>query len=396
MNPQTAAVMGGRRASYDHGLDRSDEPVKKTTKLGFLVPSLLAAALAVGACTPPQQANSTNTRSSVSPQPTAPLPPQSSSGDRIVRVVDRVAPAVVNVTTQVLEVDPLGAVQQGKGVGTGFIIREDGVIVTNYHVVEGATRIRVVLPPPNRNTFTARVIGGDSEHDLAVLKVSGQELPTVALGNSSTVQLGQPVIALGYALALEGGPTVTSGIISSLQRTIRVSDPEQGIDRTLQDALQTDAAINPGNSGGPLVDLNGTVVGINTAGAGQAENIGFSIAIDAAKPMIKRAMRNPAGPVAYLGVSTTTVDSGLAFQLGLPVEQGALVQAVTGPAEEAGIETGDVIVAFEGQRIITTDDLGKAILQKRVGVTVDVRVVRPDGESTTLTVKLGVRPLPTP
>ena len=365
------------------------------TKPRFLVPVLLAAAVAVGACTPPEQTTTGATPGAESPQG-SPLPQQNGSGDPIVRVVDRVAPAVVNITTQVLEVDPLGAVQQGRGVGTGFVIREDGVIVTNFHVVEGATRIRVVLPPPNRGTFNARVIGGDEEHDLAVLKVSGQGLPTVALGNSSTLQLGQRVVALGYALALEGGPTVTSGIISSLQRSIRVGDAASGVTRTLQDALQTDAAINPGNSGGPLVDLNGTVVGINTAGAGEAENIGFSIAIDAAKPMITRAMRNPAGPVAYLGVSTTTVDSGLAFQLGLPVEQGALVQAVTGPAEEAGIETGDVIVAFEGQRIITTDDLGKAILQKRAGDTVDVRVVRPDGESATLTVRLGVRPLPTP
>ena len=365
------------------------------TKRRFVAAMVVATALAMAACTPAEQTDTDTTPGTRSPQ-SSPLPQQDASGDPIVRVVDRVAPAVVNISTQVLEVDPLGAVQQGRGTGTGFIIREDGIIVTNFHVVEGATRIRVVLPPPNRNTFTARVIGGDEEHDLAVLKVAGEGLPTIPMGNSSTLQLGQRVVALGYALALEGGPTVTSGIISSLQRTIRVGDPQQGVTRTLQDALQTDAAINPGNSGGPLVDLNGQVVGINTAGAGQAENIGFSIAIDAARPMIDRAIRNPAGPVAYLGVSTTTVDSGLAFQLGLPVEKGALVQAVTGPAEEAGIETGDVIVAFEGQRVINTDALGRAILEKRAGDTVDVRVVRPNGDSETLTARLGVRPLPTP
>ncbi len=362
------------------------------TKPRFLIPLLAAAAVAMAACTPPQ----TDSTESPSPGSTSPVPQGGASGDPIVRVVDRVAPAVVNITTQVLEVDPLGAVQQGRGTGTGFIVRRDGVIVTNFHVVDGATRIRVVLPPPNRDTFTARVIGGDEEHDLAVLKVEGDGLPTIPLGNSSTLQLGQRVVALGYALALEGGPTVTAGIISSLQRTIRVGDPEAGVTRTLQDALQTDAAINPGNSGGPLVDLNGNVVGINTAGAGQAENIGFSIAIDAAKPMIRRAMRRPAQPVAYLGVSTTTVDSGLAFQLGLPADQGALVQAVTGPSEEAGIEPGDVIIAFEGRRIITTEDLGRAILQRSPGDRVDVRIIRPNGESATLRVELGVRPLPTP
>ncbi|HEX2090241.1 MAG TPA: trypsin-like peptidase domain-containing protein [Actinomycetota bacterium] len=358
----------------------------------LLLPLIVGSALALAACTPPQ----TETTESPSPQQTSPTPQANVSTDPVVRVVDRVAPAVVNITTQVLEVDPLGAVQQGSGTGTGFIVREDGVIVTNFHVVEGATRIRVVLPPPNRDTFTARVIGGDEEHDLAVLKVPGDSLPTIPLGRSSTLQLGQRVVALGYALALEGGPTVTSGIISSLQRTIRIPDPQAGVTRTLQDALQTDAAINPGNSGGPLVDLNGNVVGINTAGAGQAENIGFSIAIDAAKPMIDRAMRRPAQPVAYLGVSTTTLDSGLAFQLGLPVDQGALVQAVTGPSEDAGIEPGDVIIAFEGERIITTEDLGRAILRRRPGDRVDVRIIRPDGESSTLRVELGVRPLPTP
>jgi serine protease Do len=364
--------------------------MRDITRPRVLVPVAVSAALALAACTPPQ----TDT-ASPSPRSTSPPAQEIGAGDPIVRVVDRVAPAVVNITTQVLEVDPLGAVQEGRGVGTGFIIQGDGVIVTNYHVVDGATRIRVVLPPPNRDTFTARVIGGDQEHDLAVLKVPGDgNLPTVPLGNSSSLQLGQRVVALGYALALEGGPTVTSGIISSLERSIRIGGA--GLSRTLQDALQTDAAINPGNSGGPLVDLNGNVIGINTAGAGQAENIGFSIAIDAAKPMIQRAMRNPAAPVAYLGVSTSTVDSGLAFQLELPVDQGALVQAVTGPAEDAGVETGDVIVAFEGQRIITTEDLGRAILQKRPGDRVDVRVIGPKGRSATLRIVLGVRPLPTP
>ncbi|MDP8955361.1 MAG: trypsin-like peptidase domain-containing protein [Actinomycetota bacterium] len=357
-----------------------------------LVAVAVAAALGLAACTPPE----TDTAASPSPQSASPTPQLNVSDDPIVRVVDRVAPSVVNITTQVLELDPLGAVQQGRGTGTGFIIREDGVIVTNFHVVEGATRIRVVLPPPNRDTFMARVIGGDREHDLAVLKVSGDNLPTIPLGNSSTLQVGQRLVALGYALALEGGPTVTSGILSSLQRTIRVGDPGAGVTRILEDALQTDAAINPGNSGGPLVDLAGNVVGINTAGAGQAENIGFAIAINAAKPIIQRAIRRPEAPVAYLGVSTTTLDSGLAFQLGLPVEQGALVQAVTGPADEAGIERGDVIVAFEGRRVITSEDLGRAILQRDPGDRVDVRIIRPDGESATLRIELGVRPLPTP
>src|SRR5207253_609455 len=151
----------------------------------------------------------------------------------------------------------------------------------NFHVVGGALNIKVTMPPPDGRSFAGRVIGGDSDHDLAVLKVEARGLPTVPMGDSSNVLLGERVIALGYALALPGGPTVTSGIVSALARTVRAQDPNgpngQPVVRTYQDALQTDAAINPGNSGGPLVDLVGNVVGINTAGSEQAENVGFAI-----------------------------------------------------------------------------------------------------------------------
>jgi serine protease Do len=306
-----------------------------------------------------------------------------------------VTPAVVNVTTSIVETNPFGGAQEGKGVGTGFVIRSDGIIVTNFHVVEGATNIKVTFPAPGQKTFPARVIGGDSEHDLAVLKVEAKDLPVLALGDSKTVELGQRVIAIGYALALEGGPTVTSGIISSLTRTIQVNDPN-GPTRTYQDVLQTDAAINPGNSGGPLVDLAGNVIGINSAGAGFAENIGFSIAIDGAKPIIERAIDNPNAPVPYLGVSTTSVDPGVAAQLNLPVERGALVLVTTGPAKTAGIKRGDVIVSLDGQRVSSSDDLATLILTKKPGDAVKVGVVRPQGRRQTVTVTLGVRPGPAP
>ncbi|HXF57690.1 MAG TPA: trypsin-like peptidase domain-containing protein [Actinomycetota bacterium] len=309
-------------------------------------------------------------------------------------VVKRVAPAVVNVTTDRLQPGPFG-IEEGQGVGTGFIIRSDGVIVTNFHVVEGATQIKVILPPPDRRTFLARVIGSSSEHDLAVLKVDGRDLPALPLGRSSELQLGQRVVALGYALALEGGPTVTAGIVSSLARTVRVQDPTAGVVRTLEGVIQTDAAINPGNSGGPLVDLAGNVVGINTAGAQAAENIGFAIAIDAVRPLIERAMKRPEAPLPYLGVVTITVDPGLAFQLGLPVDRGALVQAVTGPAQAAGIRVGDVIVSLGGQPVRTSEELGRLILDRQPGDRVGVGLVRSDGSRVTVEATLGIRPLPT-
>ena len=141
------------------------------------------------------------------------------------------------------------------------------------------------MPAPDGRTLDATVITTDQPHDLAVIRVDATGLPTVAIGNSNDLQLGQQVVALGYALALKGGPTVTSGIVSSLDRTIQVQDPNTPSgSRTYDDVLQTDAAINPGNSGGPLIDLSGHVVGIDSAGSSQAENIGFAIAIDAAKP----------------------------------------------------------------------------------------------------------------
>ncbi len=340
---------------------------------------------------------------SISP---APLPSPSSLTPSpgltpIEAVVAQVRPAVVNVTTNLLESSPFGGVQPGRGVGTGIVIRSDGVVVTNYHVVEGAQRITVITPPPHPQRFAARVIGGDVTADLAILKVSARNLPTVPLGESKTLVLGQPVVAIGYALALAGGPTVTSGIVSALGRTITVPDPncaECGTkrQRTYTNIVQTDAAINPGNSGGPLVDLNGQVVGINTAGTQSAQNIGFAIAIDAAKPTIEAAIANPQGPVAYLGVGTVDVTPGLVFQFNLPVRSGAYVENVVpgGPAAKAGIKQGDVIVAFDGKPVTGSNQLRNLIHAHHPGDTASVTVVEPDGTRHTESVTLGVNPLP--
>jgi serine protease Do len=325
----------------------------------------------------------------------SPLPPVDLSGEPVVQVVERVQPAVVNVTTNLATSESLGGGGESRGTGTGFIVDPNGAIVTNFHVVEGGLSIRVVLTDGRR--FDARVIGGDPDADLAVLDVNAEELPTVPLGSSEGLRLGEPVVALGFALALEGGPSVTSGIISALGRTITAGD-SAGTSRTYEDLIQTDAAINPGNSGGPLVDLAGRVVGINTAGvqAASAENIGFAIAVDRARDVILDAIRNPAAPVAYMGVSTQTVDATVAFQLNLPVDQGALVVDVApgGPADKAGIVPGDVIVKIG--EIETSDDenVRRAIVEHHPGDHVEVALVRSDGSTVTVTVTLGVRPLP--
>jgi serine protease Do len=211
----------------------------------------------------------------------------------IVQVVERITPAVVTVTSRTRSASvPFGFNATGRAVGTGFIVRPDGMVLTNEHVVDGAVEVTVTLAD-GRN-LAAQVLATDEDHDLAVLKVEVRDLPTVSLGDSTTVAVGERVVAVGYALSLSGGPTVTSGIISSLERNIQVEDSRGGFPsaRTYSDVLQTDAALNEGNSGGPLVTLDGEVIGVNAAGSAQAENIGFAIAIDAAKPLIEEAIRS--------------------------------------------------------------------------------------------------------
>ena len=327
----------------------------------------------------------TGTAGSPPGTPASPLPPLEPS--TVEEVVSRVLPAVVNVQTDIG--------QPGRPPeGTGFIVHEGGVIVTNYHVVERAFEIEVVTGDGER--LQARAIGGDFAADLAVLKVDAEDLPTVPLGDSDQLRLGQDVVALGFALGLEGGPSVTTGIVSGLGRTIDAGG--EGVKtRTYEDVIQTDAAINHGNSGGPLVDLRGRVVGINTAGvgAGAAENVGFAIAINRARPVIDHAMEDPEGPAPLLGVSTQPVTPVLAAQLSLSVDEGALVRALPagGPAAEAGIEVGDVIVAVAGEEVTDNDSLQERLLEHDPDELVEVTVVR-GTETLTVEVTLGVRPLP--
>jgi S1-C subfamily serine protease len=325
--------------------------------------------------------------------------PSGSRGDRIVAVVQRVLPSVVNVTTDQFQ----PGVGDGQGVGTGFVVRSDGVIVTNCHVVEGANKITVFSSDDKPKQYAGRVIGGDCEHDLAIVKIDAANLPTVPLGSSSDLALGQRVIALGYALALDGGPTVTTGIISSLGRTIRANDPncDQACGpngtRVYADVIQTDAAINPGNSGGPLVNLMGQVVAINSAGSAAAENIGFSIPIDAAKDTIAQAESDPLAPSAYIGVITAKLtDTGVSLQVPPGVDAGAYVLNVVSdtPAEDAGISEGDVILSVDGRAVSNPDALGAVLADLKPGERVPVEVAGPDGSTRTVTVTLGSRPLP--
>jgi S1-C subfamily serine protease len=311
-------------------------------------------------------------------------------------VVKRVLPAVVDVTTDIFQ----SGTSTGQGVGTGFVVRSDGVIVTNCHVVENASKITVFSSDKKPKQYDARFIGGDCINDLAILKIDATGLPTVSLGDSASLQLGQRVVAIGYALALEGGPTVTSGIVSALDRTITATDPGCAVckngQRTYTGAVQTDAAINHGNSGGPLVNMQGQVVGINTAGDDNAQNIGFAIAIDSVKQTISDAEANPLAPSAYLGIVSSTVTPNLAIQFGLTVNRGAYVVATTtdGPAVGAGIRQGDVIVSIDGKQTASKSDVGTILNGLKPGDRVAVQLVGGDGATRTVEVILGTRPSP--
>jgi serine protease Do len=302
-------------------------------------------------------------------------------------ILARVEPAVVSIRTRTLSLGDFLKPVPGEGAGTGFIIGSDGVIVTNNHVVAGAQSIEVVFADDRK--MPARVLGKDPSTDLAVVKVEAGGLPTALLGDSGQLKVGDDVVAIGNALALEGGPTVTRGIVSALNRSITAENGER-----LEHVLQTDAAINPGNSGGPLVNAAGEVVGINTAVAGDAQNIGFSIAISPARPIIDQLRQGtPTQSRPFLGVQMFTVTPSIAEGLGIKATSGALVADVTAGsgAEVAGLQKGDVITAIDGKEVKAAEDVTAAVNGHKPGDQIKVTYRRGDA-TTDADVKLGERP----
>jgi S1-C subfamily serine protease len=288
-----------------------------------------------------------------------------------------------------------GAGATPQGAGSGFIYDPAGYIITNNHVVEGAQQLKVVLPPPDNRSFDAQLVGRDPQTDLAVLKIVGTNLPTVPLGSSSQLQVGEWVVAIGNALALPGGPTVTEGVVSATGRDEQEPGAQQGTTGpTLYDLIQTDAAINPGNSGGPLVNMRGEVVGINTLGSTQAQGINFSIAIDGAKAIAQQLRDHGAVTRGYLGIGGTTVTPAIAANLGMAAQDGVVIGQLdpNGPAAQAGLRQGDVIVGLGGVAVHTLQDLQDALTTKyKPGDAVDVKIDR-GGTTQAITVTLGQKP----
>jgi S1-C subfamily serine protease len=284
-----------------------------------------------------------------------------------------------------------------EGAGTGMILTAQGEVLTNNHVVAGATSVTVTLFGQSIGR-PAHVIGTDPAQDLALVQIDdAHNLPTVVLGDSAKTQVGDDVLAIGNALALAGGPSVTEGIISAEGRTLSAQSDISGQTETLTGLLQTDAAINPGNSGGPLVDAAGQVIAMNTAvaessaGNAPAQNIGFAIPIDLIKPQLTSLQTGgsggPSGGVklppssshtAYMGVIVETVTPASAKADHLTPTSGALVVGLTpgGPAETAGIAVNDVIVSVAGTPITSVTGLSAALGQHQPGQTVAVGVYR--------------------
>ncbi len=316
-----------------------------------------------------------------------------SSNLNVSQVSSKVSPGVVDINT-VLGVT--GAIY-GEAAGTGMIISSSGEILTNNHVVAGASTIRVTIPSQG-HSYKASVVGVDPSLDVALLKINATGLHPVSIGNSSTAAVGQPVVAIGNALGLGGNPTVTSGIVSSLNRSITASSPA-GPSEHLTGLIQTDAPINPGNSGGPLANASGQVIGMNTAaatgGTQTGTNIGFAIPINRAMSVVNHILAgNTSGGImlgrpGFLGVVTAPTSSFFASQYGGNVPQGAVVQDVVpnSPAANAGIAPGDAIVGLGGKTVTSPSSLSRVIDAYRPGSSVQISWIGPQGRQTS-TVRL--------
>ncbi len=294
--------------------------------------------------------------------------------------VDKVAPAVVSITTTSNVQDFFGRTFEQKGGGTGFILTADGLIVTNKHVVSDANATYHVFTNDGKD-YEAKVVARDSLNDLAVIKIEATGLPVVELGSSDDLKVGQWVIAIGNALG-EFNNSVTVGVISAKERQITAEGASGGVSEDLSGLLQTDAAINPGNSGGPLVNLKGQVVGINTAIAGNAENIGFAIPINLVSKAIQSVKDTGTIIRPMVGIRYVPVTNEMAKAQSLPIDYGVLVLRGTtasdvavlpdSPAAKAGIVENDILTEIDGKRIDENHSLLSILANYNVGDTIKV------------------------
>jgi Do/DeqQ family serine protease len=332
--------------------------------------------------------------------------------DGIAETVKQVSPAVVYIETEIVErsgiennpffSDPFfrdffgdgyrlkPRPQISRGMGTGIITDKSGLILTNEHVIHGASKITVKLEGSDE-PVPAEVVGADPELDLAVLRVkSKKDLPTLKLGDSDKINAGNWVIAIGNPYGLDH--TVTVGVISAKGR-----GPVTIGNRQFKNLLQTDAAINPGNSGGPLMNVKGEVIGINTAVNAQAQGIGFAIPINTVKSVLEELVTKGKVVRPYMGVYLQPLDKELAAYLNAPGTDGALVADVSpgGPAEKAGLKKGDIILKINGKKVPTPDDLSGEVKKSKVGIKLVLEILR-EGKTKSVTLTLAEKPVSAP
>ena len=337
------------------------------------------------------------------PQQQSPTVPASVSASRrtpIVTVAHAVLPAVVNIDTEATIrrratdsfFDPFGFFggsrersYTSQSLGSGFVWSRDGIIVTNNHVVEGASRIFVNFNDGRR--LPAKLLGVDPDSDLAVLRVDAKNLAAASIGTSADLMIGETVVAVGNPFGLSG--TVTTGVVSALGRSV----PSETQGRTYTDFIQTDASINPGNSGGPLLNIEGKVIGINVAIYAQAQGIGFAIPVDRAKKVIQDLLRYGEVHSAWIGAVTATLTPEEAKRLGHAAQRGALVVRVFpgSPAAGAGLRAGDVITSVGGKPVDSRESFSTATATLAEGQPVNVEVMRSGSRQT-----VPVRPVDPP
>lgn len=400
--PESQATVGAKTDAVD-SKERADNAVKitkKTNKRPMIVFGVLIAAvfvlLGIGGTLTIQDLWKSNAVTEHGTVKNDGNKLTSQSEMTISAVAKQVSPSVVSIVTKIESPSNFWFSEDQEAAGSGIIVGSDGIILTNKHVINGASKVQVMLADGTVYNDVS-VLGSDPLNDIAYLKISNvKDLPAVELGDSSTVKIGQSVIAIGNSLG-EYQNTVTSGIISALGRPLTAQDSDGSSTENLSDLIQTDAAINPGNSGGPLLNMSGQVIGINTAIAQDAQGIGFSIPINSVKGTLKEVLAGKPVERSYLGVRYVPVSKALAEQYKLSVDSGAYISSgsdgspavVSGsPADKAGIKAGDVITAVNGVKVTSQLGVSSLVAEYAPNDTIQITYVR--GNATkTVDVKLG-------
>ena len=346
---------------------------------GCVLPDLLTPQPVAPAPASPSPVSSAPPAPPINPTFTIPASSQGITLPGIADVVALVKPSVVAISTEVVTVDFFSRPFTQEGAGSGWILDQNGIIVTNNHVVEGATSITVTLDDGRSFDVDLKSVYTDSLNDLAILKINAQNLPALKVGDSARMRVGDWVVAIGNALGQ--GIRATEGIVSRIKASLPVDTGQ-----TLYDLIETSAAINPGNSGGPLVNMAGEVIGITSAkvAASGVEGMGYAISTETALPIIEALVKNGYVTRPWLGVSLYTVDQFAVLRYRLGVNQGALVTEVApgSPAAKAGLKVGDVIVTFNGKDVLGADDMVLAIHATPIGKTVDISFFRGRAQAT--------------